>query len=141
GLGCLCTPQMDDCGELLLVLRVELGVLLAGENVPKVAVQINRRKLDRVARQYPSREPGEPAAVRDDNVTPDAKPPRLGESCSGHLEHADPARSWLVESDGIPAQPPTPISSRHRISRPLNLRQRRKQFGCNSGRRILAKQR
>src|SRR5689334_12544715 len=45
-------------------------------------------------------------------------------SCVGHLIHADAARGRLVDREGVPAQPPSPIGARDRIAGTLDLRQR-----------------
>src|SRR5262245_29969533 len=84
--------QMDQGGEVLLLLRCRRDAGQAGEHWRDTAVQVDRRKLDGVARQDANIEAGEPAAVLDDRVLADAIAPRLGESRIGHLVHADRAR-------------------------------------------------
>src|ERR1700731_83103 len=41
----------------------------------------------------------------------DAIVSRLGEGCVGHLIHADAARGRLVDREGVPGQPPSPIAT------------------------------
>ena len=71
----------------------------------------------------------------------DAIAPCLGEGWVGHLVHADAARGWLINREGIPGQAPPPIGARQRVAGALDLRERRQQFGCNRGGGILAKER
>jgi hypothetical protein len=82
GLGRTRAAQMDYRGKLLLVLRIRLAMSPAGENRPEIAIQINRRELNGVARQHPRIESAEPAGVFYDNVIVDTKSSRLGEAAS-----------------------------------------------------------
>ena len=52
GFGSSGATQMNDLSKLLRMLRGKLGS--GGEEARKITVQINRRELDRVARQHPS---------------------------------------------------------------------------------------
>src|SRR5262249_60491494 len=50
GLSCSCSAQVNHRGQFPFVLRTRLRGRTAGKNPFEIAVQINRRELDHVAR-------------------------------------------------------------------------------------------
>jgi hypothetical protein len=129
GRGGTCAAEMDECGEILLLLRACRCVWRAGKNRRDMLVQVDRRELDGMARDRAGIEAGEPAAGSYDSVPADTVACRLGVSWIGHLVHAHSARGGLVHSEGIPGEPPAPVGARHRIAGAFDLRQCGQQLG------------
>ena len=120
---------MDECGDILLLLRAWRCVWRAGKNCRDIVVQIDGRELDGMARNRAGIEASEPALGIYDSVPSDTVAYRFGVSCIGHLIHAHSARGGLVHREGIPDELPAPVGARHRIAGAFDLRQRGKQFG------------
>src|SRR3954453_15467398 len=76
--------EMDECGEILLLLRVWRRVARASENRGDIAVQVDRRELDGMARDRAGIETVEPAVIHD-SVLADAVASRPRGSPVGHL--------------------------------------------------------
>ena len=82
-----------------------------------------------------------PGAILNDLVIVDAVVLRLLKRSVGDLVHADRARCWSVEREGIPRPLPPPVRSRHRIAGSLDLGESGQQIGRDDGSRMLAEQR
>jgi len=91
GRGGTCAAEMDECGEILLLLRACCRVWRAGKNRRDIVVQVHGRELDGMARHRAGIEAGEPAVGIYDNVSSDTVACRLSVSCIGHLVHAHSA--------------------------------------------------
>src|SRR6202790_3917522 len=61
GRGGTCAAEMDECGEILLLLRAWRGVRRAGKNCRDIVVQVHGRELDGMARERAGIEASEPA--------------------------------------------------------------------------------
>jgi hypothetical protein len=83
GQGGTCAAEMDECGEILLLLR--RCVRRAGKNRHDIVVQLHGRELD--TRDRAGIEASQPAVGIDDSVPSDTVACRLGVSCIGHLVH------------------------------------------------------
>ena len=129
GRGGTCAAEMDEGGEILLLLRACRCVWRAGKNRRDIVVQVHGRELDGMARDRAGIEAGEPAVGIYDSVPSDTVACRLGVSCIGHLVHAHSARGGLVHSEGIPGELPAPVGARHRIAGAFDLRQCGQQLG------------
>src|ERR1700727_3495 len=108
--------EMDKGREILLLAGSGLRLAGAGENVCDMAVQIDRRELDRMARDRADIKAREAAAIVHDRMVPDAGPRGLGVSAIGHLKQTDRARRRLVERERIETPSPAPIGTVHRIA-------------------------
>jgi len=71
GRGGTCAAEMDECGEILLLLRACRCVWRAGKNCRDIVVQVHGRELDGMARDRASIETREPAVGIYDSVPPD----------------------------------------------------------------------
>jgi len=136
GRGGACAAEMDECGEILLLLRACRGVWRAGKNRRDIVVQVHGRELNGMARDRPGVEAGEPTVGIYHSIPSDTVACRLGVSSIGHLVHADSARGGLVHSEGIPSELPAPVGARHRIAGAFDLRQRGQQLGRDRARGI-----
>src|SRR5262249_57287556 len=117
------SAQVDDRGEILLLIERRGADSLALERLDDAPIEERSGHLHGVARHDPSVETVEPArarvipgAVFDHHVTMDAEALRLPERRVGDLVHADGARRWLVHPERIPGESPPPIRPRPRIS-------------------------
>src|ERR1700693_1859158 len=99
GRGGTCAAEMDEGGEILLLLRACHCLWRAGKNRRDMLVQVHGRELDGMARDRAGIEAGEPAAGIYDSVPSDTVACCLGVSCIGHLVHAHGARGGLVHSE------------------------------------------
>jgi len=133
--------EMDEGREILLLAGGGLRLAGAGENLSNMAVQINRRELDRMARDRADIKASEAAAIIHHRMVPDTGAGGLVESAIGHLKQADGARRWLVDRERVETPSPAPIGAVHRIARTLDLRQRGQQFRRDRAGGMLAKQR
>ena len=113
---------MDECGDILLLLRAWRCVWRAGKNCRDIVVQIDGREIDGMARNRAGIEASEPALGIYDSVPSDTVACRFGVSCVGHLIHAHSARGGLVHREGIPDELPAPVGARHRIAGAFDLR-------------------
>ena len=107
---------MEDGGKILPLARAHLHARCARENVRDMAVQIHRGELDGMARDHADIKAGEAAAGVDDCVVADTKPRGLGVGAIRHLGEADGAGGGSVDREGIEAQSPAPVGTRHRIA-------------------------
>src|SRR5580698_3011146 len=114
--------EMDEGREILLLAGSGLRLAGAGENVCDMAVQIDRRELDRMARDRADIEARETAAILHHRMIPDAGLCCLGVGTVGHLKQTDGARRRLVDCERIETPSPAPIGAVHRIARTLDLR-------------------
>src|SRR4029453_8370751 len=140
--------EMDQGGQVLLLLEGHRGEPLAGQHARHLAIQQRRGELHGVARYHPRIELIEPARVDivpgaglDPHVTVDAEPPRLREGRVRELEHADRARRRLIEREWIPGELPAPVRPRYRIAGALDLGDRPHELGGDEGGRMLAEER
>src|SRR5258708_15115397 len=83
---------MDECGEILLLLRACRCVWHAGKNCRDIVVQVHGRELDGMARDRAGIEASEPAVSIYDSVPSDTVACRLRVSFIGHLGPALSAR-------------------------------------------------
>ncbi len=120
--------EMDEGGEILLLLCACLHAISAGENIGDIAVEIDGCELDRMARDRADVEEGRTAAGLHNRMVPDAELCCLGIGAIDHLVEADGARRRLVDRERVEAPSPAPIGAVHRIARTLDLRQRGQQF-------------
>src|SRR4029077_12299159 len=74
GRGRTRAAEMDDGGEILLLLRICRHIAGAGENGSDIAVEIHRREFDSMARDHADGEAGEAAIVIDDVAIADTEP-------------------------------------------------------------------
>src|SRR6201992_1979285 len=116
GRGGTCAAEMDECGEILLLLRACRCVWRAGKNCRELVVQVHGREFDGMARDRAAIEARAPAVAIYDSVSLDTVACRLGVSCIGHLVHAHSARGGLVHREGIPGELPAPGGAGHRIA-------------------------
>src|SRR5579871_375880 len=86
-----CAAEMDEGGEILLLLGAWLRIAGAGENLSDIAVEIDRCELDRMARERADIEIESAAAVIRDRMIPDAELCGLGIGAIDHLEQSDGA--------------------------------------------------
>src|ERR1700732_2826802 len=100
GRGGTCAAEMDECGEILLLLRACRCVWRAGKNRRDMLVQVHGCELDGMARDRAGIEAGEPATGSYDSVPSDTVACRLGVSWIGHLEHAHGAPGGVFHSGG-----------------------------------------
>src|SRR4051794_36385053 len=87
GRGGTRAAEMDECGQILLLLRACRCLWRAGKNCCGVAVEVHGRELDRMARDRADIETSEPAVGINDGVRSDTVARRLSVSCIGHLVH------------------------------------------------------
>src|SRR5258707_13256136 len=114
GRGGTCAAEMDECGEILLLLRACRCVWRAGKNCRDIVVQVHGRELDGMARDRAGIEASEPAVGIYDSVPSDTVACRLRVSCIGHLVHAHSARGGVLNPGRIPGGLATPSSAGHR---------------------------
>src|SRR5260221_7072098 len=112
GRGGTCAAEMDECGEILLLLRACRCVWRAGKNCRDIVVQIHGRELDGMARDRAGIEASEPAVGIYDSVPSDTVACRLGVSCIGHLVHAHSAPGGPLHPAGRPGELPAPGGAR-----------------------------
>jgi hypothetical protein len=124
GRGRARAAEMDESGEILLLLRACGRYAGMGESCRHMAVQIHGGELDGMARDHADGEGGEPAAAIHDDVVADAGLSRLGVGRIDGLEQADGAGGGLVDRERIEAPLPAPIGACQRIAAALDLRQR-----------------
>src|SRR5258707_4747388 len=128
GRGGTCAAEMDECGEILLLLRACRCVWRAGKNCRDIVVQVHGREFDGMARDRAGIEASEPAVGIYDSVPSDTVACRLGRSCIGHLVHAHTARGGLVNPERISGELPTPVGAPPPVSRAFGPRPRRQQL-------------
>jgi hypothetical protein len=73
GRGGTCAAEMDECSEILLLLRACRCVWRAGKNCRDILVQIDSRELDGMARDRAGIEASEPAVGIYDSVPSDIR--------------------------------------------------------------------
>src|SRR3984885_13295917 len=108
--------EMDEGREILLLAGSGLRLAGAGEHVSDMAVQIDRRELDRMARERADVEARKAAAVLHHRMVPDAGARGLGVGAIGHLQETDGARRRLVDRERVKNPPPAAIGAVHRIA-------------------------
>src|ERR1700733_6462513 len=108
--------EMDEGREILLLAGGGLHLGGAGENLCYMAVQIDGRELDRMARDRADVEARKAAAVIHDCMIPDTEPRGLGVGAVDHLKEADSARRRLVDRERVESPLPAPVGAVHRIA-------------------------
>src|SRR5579863_5156453 len=93
--------EMDEGGEILGLARAGLHIVSAREHRRNVAIEIDRREFDRMARDGANVETRKAAAAIRDRMIPDAELGGFGERAVDHLEEADGARRRLIDRERI----------------------------------------
>src|SRR4030081_2192395 len=88
GRGGTCAAEMDECGEILLLLRACRCVWRAGKNCRDIVVQVHGRELDGMARERAGIEASEPRGGIYGRGSSDSVAWRLGARSICHLGHS-----------------------------------------------------
>src|SRR4030081_4095869 len=91
GRGGTCAAEMDECGEILLLLRACRCAWRVGKNCRDIVVQVHGRELDGMARDCAGIEASEPAVGIHDSVPSDTVAWRLRRRLLGYFVHSPSA--------------------------------------------------
>ena len=122
------SAEVDYSGQIVLLPERDRAVLSRPYRTRDASIQQRRSQLDGMARHDAAVEAVKPTGIRvvpravlEHLMVRNAVTSRFLEGPVCNLVHADRARRWLVQLQGIPRQTPPPVGPRHRIPSALHL--------------------